>query len=377
MGVKYHSETIDGQIYMLVIEENVSDLDQELFTALSNLSKKKNHILLNLLDVKQAGAKLFAALTEISDRTTIKIISTVDTIISNAQQCGISTFPSVKSAALSFAGDETIRMMTTKMGDVPILNTEAYKLIQYVSQPDATFPRLESLIKENAGLCGQIFRLANSSYFKRNSKAETLQQSLVTLGLATVRQLLVYNFYNSVGNIFQAQKQVVLHGRQCAQLAEFICQAAGGNADECQKIRMSGLLHDIGQQALAFFFPNQYEKVYQIIRNEKKPSYLAEILVFGTEHQTVGSLLAKKWNFPPYLASVIGDHHYLQNQNWNTLTLPVYCANSFLNERDKNPFTPYFQRLEGYFFLKKKELPWKDPVAEFNKFLESHEDPFA
>ena len=103
---------------------------------------------------------------------------------------------------------------------------------------------------------------------------------------------------------------------------------------------------------------------------------MAELMVFGTEHQKVGSLLAEKWNFPAYLSGIIGDHHYMQADMWNTLTLPIFCANNFLHERENAPFTPYFQKLEGYFFLKKKELPWKDIRSEFSTALAEKASPF-
>ena len=192
---------------------------------------------------------------------------------------------------------------------------------------------------------------------------------MVTLGFAPLRQIFIYNFYTSVGNFFGAQKETVEHGQDCARLAEYIAKSAGASHAECAKIRLIGLLHDVGRQALAFVFPQQYEKVQHLVRVEKNPSFLAELVVFGTEHQSVGSILANRWNFPDYLSKVIADHHYLKATDWNTLALPVFCANNFLNQRDGEPFSPYYHKLEGYFFLKRAELPWKDIDAEFNEFL--------
>jgi HD-like signal output (HDOD) protein len=142
-------------------------------------------------------------------------------------------------------------------------------------------------------------------------------------------------------------------------------------------VRLGGLLHDIGRQALAFFFPQQYERVQKIIETDRRSSYMAELLVFGTEHQTVGSILSARWNFPSYLSNVIGDHHYLAATDWNTLTLPIFCANEYLNERENMPFQQYYQRLEGYFLLKRKDLPWEDTPAAFDAFLQDFQDPFV
>ncbi|MBI3039111.1 HDOD domain-containing protein [bacterium] len=372
---EFHIETLNGGITQMVIDGRAGDEDQDLFRALSHLSQKHNQILINLSNLKEGLPSFFRCLQNISIRSRLKVISTDAAIITGCKEFELPTFPSLKSASLAYIGDETISMMLGKLKDVPILNTEAYRLISYISQPDAAFNKVESMIKDNPGICSQIFRMANSAYFKRSSTSETLQQALVSLGFATLRQLFLYNFYSSVGNIFQAQNEVIEHGKNCARLSEFIAKSAGCSSDECAKVRLGGLLHDVGAQALAFFFPYQYAEVMRKIKEESKPSYLAELLTFGTDHQTIGSMLCGKWNFPPYLGAVVGDHHYLKSTNWNALTLPIFCADNLLGEIHGLPFSKYYSKIEEYFSLKKKELPWKDFPAEAKKFLETP-DPF-
>lgn len=367
---QYQINTIEGGITQITVSGCVGKSDSELFRALTHLSKHYCS-LVNLLELSEANEDFFHHLEDISSRTKIKVIAKKPEIVTKFNEIGLQTFPTIKSASLSYAGEETLRILISQLRDVPILNTDAYRLIQHVASPEANFAELEKMLQNNPGLCTQILRTANSSYFMRSSKAETLQQAMVTIGFTTLRQIFVYNFYNSVGNFFSVQQETVEHGQECANLAEYIARSGGASYNECQKIRLIGLLHDIGRQALSFFFPQQYEKVQYMIRAEKKPSFLAELVVFGIEHQSIGSILANRWNFPDYLSKVIGDHHYLKAKDWNTLTLPVFCANNYLNKRDGEPFSPYFQKLEGYFFLKRAELPWQNIDNEFNDFLES------
>ncbi len=370
---EFQINTIEGGITQITVTGKVGSNDLQLFRALSHLSR--HHCsLVNLLELVEASEDFFAHLEDLSSRTKIKVIAKSPELVSKFNEIGLQTYPTSKSASLSFAGEETLRVLTAHLRDVPILNTEAYRLIQHVASPDANFPELEKMLQNNAGICSQILRTANSSYFMRSSKAETLQQAMVTIGFATLRQIFIYNFYNSVGNFFGAQKETVEHGQECARLAEYIARSGGASYTECAKVRLIGLLHDVGRQALAFFFPQQYEKVQYMIRAENKPSFLAELVVFGIEHQNIGSILANRWNFPEYLSKVIGDHHYLKAKDWNTLTLPVFCANNFLNKRDGEPFSPFFQKLEGYFFLKRAELPWKNIDNEFQEFLDSSQE---
>lgn len=366
-------ETLDGGIPHVIIEPSKPRSGCDLEQSMSQFSRKLSHMLVDLLLIEEVPGNLIDHLGELMARTRIKVIATQQEVVKQCNKAGLAVFPSVKSASLAFAGDETLELLRRKLRDVPILNTEAYKLITYVGSPDASLPVLESKIKDNAGLCSQILRWANSSYFARKSKAETLNQALNILGFTNLRQLFVFNFYNNICGLFSAHKAMMDHGRKCAILAEYIARSGGANGEECSKVRLGGLLHDIGRQALIFAFPDRYQDVRQKIIEESKPSYIAELLVFGTEHQRIGSYLCNLWNFPSYLGTIIGDHHYLKAENWNTLTLPIFCANNYLNEIEGMPFSPWYQKLEGYFFLKLKDLPWTDVMKEFGDFLEQQE----
>jgi hypothetical protein len=50
-------------------------------------------------------------------------------------------------------------------------------------------------------------------------------------------------------------------------------------------------------------------------------------------------------------------------------TIPVFCANSFLDQRDGTPFQPYEGPLKSFFTARGKPLPWADLKAEFSKVL--------
>ncbi|MBI3039455.1 HDOD domain-containing protein [bacterium] len=377
-GLGYNIETLPGGIPHLVIEGNAeNDCNDDMFKALSQLSRKHDQILVNILGLKGCPPSFFKRLFNLSSKSKFKVISSSPEMVKLCEEIEVSTFPTVKSAVLAYIGDETIKLMLKKMTDVPILRSDAYSLVSYISRPEASFDNLEKMVEKHPGLVSQIFRMANSAFFRRESKVETLKQAFVTMGISALRQIFIYNFYHSVGNIFQAQSEVIQHGQKCATLAEFISRSAGSPPEEYEKVRMGGLLHDIGSQALAFFFPDHYEKVRKIMKEKNQECYLAELLVFGTEHQSVGVVLCKKWNFPEYLGAVIGDHHYLQNEEWNNLTLPIFCANNFLVSQTLGlSFSQFFKDLERFFFLKKREIPWKDISAEFNKVLESKEDLF-
>jgi len=372
----FRVETLDGGLAQIVIEGGILKDDHELWRALSSLSKSSPQAVIQMSGVSDSAQEFVDYLAELSARCRMKVVSQNAGITSQFVGAGVPVFPSVKSAQLSIAGEETIRQLLVKLRDVPILATDAYKLLAYLGDPNATFEELERMVKEMPGLVSQAIRLSNSSYFYRGKKVDTLANALTVLGFNNLRMLFLFNFHQSVMNMFSAQKEVIEHGRRCAALAEFIARSAKAPKDEYAKVWVGGLLHDIGGQALSFFFPEKYAAARKLMLDEAKPSFMAELVTFGTEHQTVGRILAQKWNFPDYLVNIIGDHHYLQAAGWNRVTLPVYCANNYLNEKEGIPAMAFYSKLVGYFMMFKADCPWEGEAigAEFEKALSENKD---
>lgn len=263
---------------------------------------------------------------------------------------------------------QTLDAILKRLRDLPILNTEAYRLIDYCSKPEVSFETLEGMIKKNPNLSGQIFRLANSPFYKRAKAIETLNDALVLLGITTLKQIFTQNFYGSLGKILNTQFRMLNHGKECGHLSEYIARNAGMNVIDCSKVHMGGLLHDIGQLFLAFLFPSQFEQARSLAKSEKIQIFQAETKIFGITHQEVGAVICSKWNFPNYLIEIIKAHHN-QGATIPQEAVPVFCANNYLRNRDNEPFQPYEKPLQDFFAARKKPFPWKSLKDEFRQYL--------
>lgn len=272
---------------------------------------------------------------------------------------------------------ELYAILGKKLRDIPVLNTDIFRLISYVTQPEADLGELERMMKMNQALCSQVLRLANSSYFKRARAAETLKDAIQLLGLSYLRRIFMQNFYSSVGRLVDCQQAMFDHGQECAKLGEFIARTAGCSNDECSRIWMGGLLHDIGRLFLSSVFPGNYEKVNRLVRFEKMRVTIAETKIFEHDHQQVGVFICEQWNFPDYLREIVKNHHDLAPVDKDgqpdpeqlNILLPVFCANNFLDELDETPFQEYLPRLQEFFKLRGRECLWEDPVAELKQCL--------
>ncbi len=263
-------------------------------------------------------------------------------------------------------GMETI---AKRLRDLPILNIEAFRLIQYCSSPAPSMATLEGMVKTNPNLSGQIMRLANSASLKRLKPTEVLSDALVLLGMDTLKKIFVQNFYGSLGQLLQTQSSELSHGKNCAILSEFVARSAGMDPVESSKVFMGGLLHDIGKLFLAFVFPAQFDSARKMSRLEQKKSFEAEMKVFGFTHQDVGEMICATWNFPDYLGAIVKSHHVVSEGPLHPLGVPVFIANGFLNESDRAPFQPFEERLKALFSSRRRSLEWTDFREEFRKAL--------
>jgi len=107
----------------------------------------------------------------------------------------------------------------------------------------------------------------------------------------------------------------------------------------CKKFKLSespetlytgGLLHDIGKVVLLAAMKNNKEFNAFIERGDRRTAIEMEEISSGINHAKLGALLAKHWNFPEELISMIDYHHmpYCAPESDRDLVYSVYLANS-------------------------------------------------
>ncbi len=73
--------------------------------------------------------------------------------------------------------------------DLPSMPVALARIIQITNSPDATAEQLAKVVMFDQSLATKVLRLANSAFFGRKMKAETITEAVVTLGFGSVRNL--------------------------------------------------------------------------------------------------------------------------------------------------------------------------------------------
>jgi putative nucleotidyltransferase with HDIG domain len=178
-----------------------------------------------------------------------------------------------------------------------------------------------------------MLKTANTAYFSRRVPVETLGSAVTYLGLEGIRQLLLHEMFASFTKLFANQRDRLAHMRRCSHLASYIGKLTKANIPTIGKIRVAGLMHDIGSLAYSFYDEQKYAQVLRMVRGEKMTIAEAEHKVFGVDHTYLGALYAREIGMPDYVISVIKQHHSVEAESDDMILNAVAAANGFLNER--------------------------------------------
>ncbi len=210
---------------------------------------------------------------------------------------------------------EVERKLTSAVERMPAFPRAVQKILELTRQINCPPKEIVGVIDKDPVLTVKILKVINSAYYGLPSKITSVNQSVVFLGINTVKNLALG--FAAVGTLprtngagFDMHKYL-LHSLTTAALARQLCvQFPQAEADpgDCY---IAGLLHDFGKVVFAQFMPEEYKAALKLRAQSGGELHTCEAEVIGADHALVGAMLAAKWQFPPTLGECIRDHHRL------------------------------------------------------------------
>jgi len=187
---------------------------------------------------------------------------------------------------------------------IPMLPDFAHRVIDMVSDEDVSVAQLASVVSKDQVLASRLLGLANSAYFAAMSEISTVQEAIVRMGTAAVRNLVVtVCFYSRMQdrNVYgERGKPLLEHGIGTAYMARLVAEWADSDEEEAF---MYGLLHDIGKLVIL-------KAAYDVRRQVGTPipdDVLDEVM--REMHPHVGAVVLRRWRLPSMLDEPIVCHH--------------------------------------------------------------------
>ncbi|MCG6170025.1 HDOD domain-containing protein [Leptospira sanjuanensis] len=212
---------------------------------------------------------------------------------------------------------EKIDQLFLNDAQLPRISSVVTKVMQMVQKQDVAIPDLAKEISNDPGLTTEVIKLSNSAYYRAAKPIKTVQESLMTLGIKTVKDIILLTAARGIMKKDLKGYQVEaddnwIHSLTVAELSKRIC--------EQKKLKVGsdlaftgGLLHNIGKVILADFSPAVIVNLREELKAHSSSFEELERKHFGYSHEEAGAKLLAKWNFPKELIHVA--EHYSKPEN--------------------------------------------------------------
>jgi len=204
------------------------------------------------------------------------------------------------------------RQILDRFKDAKTLPHVAIKVTQLVNDPNSTMQDFEETISLDPILVTKLLRQVNSPYFGLSSKVDSIAKAVVFVGMKNLRNLVAVE---ALRDIFDdkgekdgfSRKHLWLHSATVAILADMIGKRIFGDGRE--DLFLAGIIHDIGLIIEDQVEGDKLREACRLYEPGTNTLVQCEREVIGTDHCSVGLLLAKEWKMPDDVLKAIRYHH--------------------------------------------------------------------
>jgi putative nucleotidyltransferase with HDIG domain len=208
----------------------------------------------------------------------------------------------------------------------------AHKILSIVEDPESSLPDLAKVIEYDSAVTANLLKVANSAYFGRPGKFDSVHQAIVYLGMDHVVDLVL--LASGADNLKPEQtgydlqkgdlwKYSVLSALIAKELAE------NKGMDKTHLIFTASLLKDIGKVILNQYVGDVFEEINALVEEKHLTFREAEKQIIGIDHAELGGMVAQSWHFSPKMVEIINNHHQPQKSSMSEIESSiVYLADT-------------------------------------------------
>ncbi len=194
----------------------------------------------------------------------------------------------------------------------------AHKIMSIVEDPESSLPDLSKVIEYDSAVTANLLKVANSAYFGRPGKFNSVHQAIVYLGMDHVVDLVLLS--SGADNLKSEQigydlqkgdlwKYSVLSALIARELAE------NKGIGKPHLIFTAALLKDIGKVILDQYVGDAFGQINTMVLEKNLTFKEAEKQIIGIDHAELGGMVAKSWNFSSEMVEIIQNHHHPQESS--------------------------------------------------------------
>lgn len=207
---------------------------------------------------------------------------------------------------------ELEKRLSSAVESMPAFPKSVQRVLELTRDINCRPKDLVEVIEKDPVITIKVLKVINSAYYALPNKITSINQSVVYLGINTLKNLALA--FSTIGILprqntagFDIQHYLV-SSLVTANITRQLCGKYASTVDPNDSY-ITGLLLDFGKVVFAQFMPDEFSRALVLSKDYKLPLHKAEEAVIGTDHTVVGAMLAKRWQFPKSLVDCIAGHH--------------------------------------------------------------------
>jgi HD-like signal output (HDOD) protein len=225
-----------------------------------------------------------------------------------------------------------LKTIMKKINTLKPIPQVAHKIMSIVEDPESSLPDLAKVIGYDSAVTANLLKVANSAYFGRPGKFDSIHQAIVYLGMDHVVDLVL--LASGADNLKPEHKGYDLQKGDLwkySVLSALIAQelAANKGVGKTYLIFTASLLKDIGKVILDQYVGDAFKEINALVEEKNLTFREAEKRVIGIDHAELGGMVAESWNFSPQMVEIINNHHQPQKSSISEIESSiVYLADT-------------------------------------------------
>lgn len=208
---------------------------------------------------------------------------------------------------------ELTKRLSAAVEKMPAFPKSVQRILELSRDINCPPKELVMVIEKDPVMTMKLLRILNSAYYSFPSQITSVNQSVVYLGLNTIKNMAMA--FAAMGVLPQKNaagfdiQRYLLHSLTTASLTRLLCQKFGHDDIDPADCYIAGLLHDFGKVVFAQFMPEEFKDALALSGEQATSLHVAEQKIIGADHSLVGAMLVEKWQFPKSLTDTIRHHH--------------------------------------------------------------------
>lgn len=201
---------------------------------------------------------------------------------------------------------DLLQLLETRVagrGDLPVFRASVLEVVRLSEDTQCAASDIARVILQDQGFAVKVLRIANSTYYNRSDHSiKTISRAVVLLGVEVIRDICLGLGFVEV---FQRHHPWIDLRRILARsyFTAVLTRELAGLLKDSHKEEMflAGLLQYLGLLAIAYYLPEKFLEVQQLVQNGQLSQSDAERTVLGQPFATFGEALADRWALPANL----------------------------------------------------------------------------